>query len=192
MVRGGSSGSLNDGRQIVLRCRTKEDRARSFRTRTPDISAPLSFLPYNGGPTGSTGLAVLLPRLALRMDRRAMASRTLDARQEWRDWSWGLERAGLVHTHLDPVLGSVLMVGEVRTVPLAEQFATVIDRGFVSLVCLLCGGNLSANALLVADVRGGGVRIGCTRCLPPPPGENAPTPAEVRASLEATSWGAGR
>lgn len=88
--------------------------------------------------------------------------------------------------HLDPVVGSILMRGEVFAVPIAEQFGTVLDRGFVSLVCPLCNGNLLFDALLVADARRGGVRIGCTRCLPPPPGDEAPTPAEVRASLEAS------
>ena len=190
-MRGGSSGSLNEEGQIVLRCRTKEDRARSFHTRTQEASSPMGTLPCTSGfPTGSTGLAVLLPAPATRLER--WMSKARPPKVAWVDWSWSLTVCGGVFLGLDAVTGEVAMVGDVFGAPIATRLPVEERRGYLSLRCGVCGRGLARNALLVADVRGGGVRIGCTRCLPPPPGENAPTPAEVRASLEATSWAAGR
>lgn len=150
--------------------------------------APLDLRTYTQGPTGPTRIAVLMPRVGLRLERRRAAYHTLRGQLTWRDWSWNVFHAGDTDVVVDPATAAMVMTGEVLDQPVRVELGVDIRRGFVALLCPMCRRGLAADGLLVAR-RTNVLEFGCTRCLAPPPGDEAPSPAEVRAALEAMARG---
>ncbi len=141
-------------------------------------------LSYTQGPTGPTSIAVLMPTIATRRELWTRAEPTQKA--VWYDWSWGLSPRGIVAFHLDLVRASIVMEGDVLDEPVLTELGVEMRRGYAALLCPMCRRGLAKNGLLLAR-RSRVVEFGCTRCVAPPPNDEAPSPAEVRAALEALS-----
>ena len=146
----------------------------------------MDHLRYTQGPTGPTRIAVIMPRVVLRVERRTQSMHVLDGFTWWRDWSWGLSLVGCTAFRFDIIGASLHLAGDVLDVPVRVELGMEIRRGFVAPVCPMCRRGLASDGLLTARVVGS-VQMGCTRCVAPPPNDEAPSPAEVRAALEALS-----
>lgn len=99
-----------------------------------------------------------------------------------RAWDWGFQAVGAYTIELDPVTSVVTVTGHVDGCPFEIAFPMrVLASGSSALACPTCGKNMRRK-LLVLTQEGA---AGCSVCFPPP--DKAPSPAEVRAALEATS-----
>lgn len=99
-----------------------------------------------------------------------------------RAWDWGFQSVGAYTIELDPVTSVVTVTGHVDGAPFEIAFPLrVLASGASVLACPTCGKNMQRR-LLVLTQEGA---AGCSVCFPPP--DKAPSPAEVRAALEATS-----
>ena len=148
--------------------------------------APMDLRPYTQGPTGPTRIAVLNPVTPTRLERWTAPAKT--KKTPVYDWSWNMFHVGDVAFRLDPASASMVMAGNILDEPVRVELGVDIRRGFVALLCPMCRKGLASDGLLVAR-RTRVLELGCTRCLPPPPGDEAPSPAEVRAALEAMARG---
>jgi len=99
-----------------------------------------------------------------------------------RAWDWGFQVVGAYTVEVDPVTCMVTVTGHVDGVPFEIAFPMqVLATGASALLCPTCGKNMQRRLLILTQEGA----AGCSVCFPPP--DKAPSPAEVRASLEATS-----
>lgn len=99
-----------------------------------------------------------------------------------RAWDWSFAPVGAYTVELDPLTSVVTVTGHVDGCPFEIAFPMrVLASGSSALVCPTCGKNMRRK-LLVLTQEGA---AGCSVCFPPP--DKAPSPAEVRSALEATS-----
>lgn len=98
-----------------------------------------------------------------------------------------MAESGRCTFELDPVLGVARLEGVVLGLVLDGCFTYEPSAGKLMLLCPLCNRRLCKRGFLLAEKAGGRLRVGCSRCVPPPASKDLPSVVEVRAALEALS-----
>ena len=105
----------------------------------------------------------------------------------WRTWDWTMSEAGRCAFELDPVLGAARFEGVVSGLVLDGCLTYEPSAGKLVLLCPLCNRRLCKRGFLLAEKAGGRLRVGCSRCVPPPALKDMPSVVEMRDALEALS-----
>ena len=139
---------------------------------------------YIPQPTGTTGPSIPVASIELNFAlKQARAVTATERPLPVRSWAWSFESVGTCTWELDAVDRSLTLTGHVQGNPFEVVLpleTTATGAGVVR--CPTCGAACSHATLLVLTAEMG---AGCSRCFPPP--KNMPSPAEMRAALEATS-----
>jgi hypothetical protein len=105
----------------------------------------------------------------------------------WRTWDWTMAEVGRSVFALALVLGEARLEGVVSGLVLDRCLTYEAARARLMPLCPLCSRRLCKRGFLLAEKAGGRLRVGCSRCVPPPASKDLPSAVEVRAALEALS-----
>lgn len=98
-----------------------------------------------------------------------------------------MAESGRCTFELDMVLGVARLEGVVLGLVLDGCLTYEAARSRLMPLCPLCNRRLCKRGFLLAEKAGGRLRVGCSRCVPPPASKDLPSVVEVRAALEALS-----